>query len=105
MFSRLWQSNPRPEADRLTGQFNLLTTGEVARILEARLSNDTGRGPRITGADVRGWIEAGELEAVDLRRKGAKRPRWYTSAEWVERFLRTRMTPKGDTYGRSASSA
>ena len=77
------------EADRQMGRYNLLTTGRVAEMLHAE---GMGGEDRITADTVRSWIEDDEngLRAVDLRKKGAKRPAWFIKWEWVEDFLERR---------------
>lgn len=40
----------------------------------------------VTTAQVRDWIDGGELRAMDVSSVGAKRPEWRSRPEWVEAF-------------------
>lgn len=52
-----------------------LTPPEAAKLL------------RVDPSTVIGWIRSGELRAVNLARRDAKRPRWRISRAAIEHFL------------------
>jgi hypothetical protein len=67
------------ESERQVARYQWLTSGDVAEQCGG-----------VSLAQVYGWFEDGELEAIDVRSKGAKQPDWRTRQEWVDAFLARR---------------
>ena len=62
--------------------------------------------PRLTVAGIAAWlgctdehvlglIADGDLEAIDIRRKGTSRPRWIIAEEALQRFIASRSSLTG----------
>lgn len=49
---------------------------------------------RVEAAKVRGWIESGQLAAINVATKGATRPRYRISEHALEAFLAGRAVAK-----------
>lgn len=45
---------------------------------------------RVADDTVRGWVASGELEALNLARRGAKKPRYVITADSLQRFMASR---------------
>lgn len=72
--------SPTSEAEREQARYTLLSIADVAE--------RTG-----VGSDqVAGWIHDGELTAMDVSKKGAKRRTYMVRPEWLEDFERRRTT-------------
>jgi hypothetical protein len=59
----------------------------------------------ITTGKVIDFIEAGEIEAVNLARRGCTRPRYHVSPEALEKFERSRLVVPAVTPVRRRKAA
>jgi len=59
----------------------------------------------VVPATVAGWIEDGELEAVNTARKSSVRKRWRISSEAVARFERRRANNASEDNSATARKA
>jgi hypothetical protein len=67
------------ESERQVARYQWLKTADVAAICGG-----------VSLAQVYGWLDDGELEAIDVRSKDAKQPDWRFRQDAVDAFLTRR---------------